>query len=265
MSLRHAIQWVKPSGILACVGGVALLVSVAGLVCAWLRPTPARAASNLAYTVMRTEAGFDNAGMQRYTNYYVEAQRADGSKVFRATTKDVQNRELYFANGDHVRVNELMGAKSTYPGEGVPELAAKSPETSCVSKNELAQGWIVKEGETIGGYRTARSTRVTHDGTFMIWYGLDLGCAVLQLRYQHGNGVTEQTLTKVIPGEPDYALFQLSAALNEVPPSALLKCSVANCTPLPDDYKTRIDQRYYDARAKAAGQGSQLTRGKVGS
>lgn len=264
MSPRQVIQWVKSSGILARAGGLALVFLAGGLLYVWLRPTPAHAATSLAYTVMRTEAVYDNTGTQRYTNYYVEAQRADGSKVFRSTTNDVQNRELYFANGDHIRVNELMGAKTTYPGVSGEARVMRSPDESCVSRTELQAGWLVNSGEPIGGYRTARATLTTRDGPLTIWYGLDLGCAVLQLRLQHSNGATEQKLTAVIPGEPDPALFQLSAALNEVPPSELLSCSRANCGPLPAGYNERVDQHYYEIRARAAA-GTKYTSGVTGN
>jgi hypothetical protein len=219
-----------------------------GLLFAWLRPTPARAEPRSAHTVMRTESVFDNTGTLRYTNYYVEALRSDGSKAFRSTTKDVQKRELYFVNGDHIRVSELKGVKSTYPHESRAGRVVKDPQASCASRQEMDSGWVVSGREKIGGYRAARLTRVSGDGTLTIWYGLDLGCAVLQQRLRHKSGASEQKLTAVIPGEPDLALFQLSAALREEAPSEMLGCSGASCTPPPPSYLEKLD-RHYTTRA----------------
>jgi hypothetical protein len=171
--------------------------------------------------------------------------------MFRSTTKDVQKRELYFANGDHIRINELMGAKSTFLNESEGRLPARAPEASCLSQQEAASGWVVSGQDLIGGYKSARITRVAKDRTWTIWYGLDLNCAVLQERLQHETGVTEQRLTAVTLGEPDTALFQLSTALKESPPSQLLGCPSGPCATPPAPYLERIDRHYYEVRAAA--------------
>src|SRR5271165_4383520 len=95
---------------------IAILALNAGrLMYRGLRPTKVRAASPVAYTVLRTEHVFDPAGALRSTNHYVEAVRSDGSKMWRGTTNSVQNRNIYFANGDFVLTSELIGKKSTFP------------------------------------------------------------------------------------------------------------------------------------------------------
>ncbi len=216
------------------------------------RPAPARAASTAAYTVLRTEKVFDNTGTLEFTNHYVEAVRSDGSRMRRSTTRDLQKREIYFANGDRVTTNELAGLKSTYPNVGQP--APRDPKASCTTTEELASGRIIGGEDNIGGYRAVRLVNLLGASTLTMWYGLDLGCAVLQQRFQHETGITDQDLAAVIPGEPDAALFQLSASLKEVPPSRLFACpdGLPGCTELSDRAQRRIDGQYYDARAKAA-------------
>ena len=230
-----------------------LVLSAARLVYLGFLPTRARAASTVAYTVLRTESGFDSAGTLKYTNHYVEAVQSDGSRMWRGSTKDVQKRRIDFANGDHVVINELMGRKSTYPRKSAGPPVPRDPKASCAIAQELHSGWVVGGDDTVGAYRAVRMVNVNGPRTSTIWYGLDVGCAVLQLRLQHETGVTQQNLAAVILGEPDAALFQLSASIKEVPPSELFDCSGVEgpCTALSDQTKQRMDGTYYQVRAKA--------------
>ena len=174
--------------------------------------------------------------------------------MWRGTTKDVQQREIDFANGDHITTNELGGRKSTYPGKYAGPSALRDPKASCANVHDTEAGLVVSGEDNIAGYRAVRMVmNVGSGGTLTMWYGLDLGCAVVQSRFQHESGQTEQKLAAVILGEPDAALFQLSASLKEVPPSELFACPQQGraCTPLPDEMKQRLDKTYDDARAKA--------------
>jgi hypothetical protein len=178
--------------------------------------------------------------------------------MLRATTKHVQQRTIYFASGDFVKTSELKGKKSTYPKLYDGPQVRRDPAAGCVTADqEHDPRWTMGGEDTIGGYRAARV--VMHLGsmrTLTMWYGLEAGCALLQQRFQHETGVTDQNLAAVILGEPDAALFQVSASLKEGPPSELVNCSDregGTCTGLPDQYKQRVDKIYYDAQAKAAG------------
>jgi hypothetical protein len=255
MSRLRNINW-KHAGRIVLWAMVAILALNAGrLVYSGFRPSRARAASTVAYTVLRTENGFDHAGTLMYTNHYVEAVRSDGSKMWRGTTKDVQKRRIDFANGDHVVINELLARKSTYPKKSAGPPVPRDPKASCATTQELTSGWVIGGEDTIGAYRAVRMVYDSSPRTWTIWYSLDVGCAVLQLRLQHETGVTQQNLAAIISGEPDAALFQLSASSKEVPPSELFDCSGVEgrpCMELPDQTKQRMDNTYDDVRAKAA-------------
>lgn len=250
--LSHRISALSrgPSSLLLPFGSTALTVTGAALLYAAFHSAPVRAATS-SYTVWRTESVFDNTGILQFTNHYVEAFRSDGAKAFRSTTKDVQKREIYFPNGEHVRVNELMGAKSTYLNEAGAQAIIRNPQESCASEQELGSGWVVAGRDTIAGHAASRLQHMASDGTWTIWYGLDLHCAVLQLRLEHASGITKQELAAVVLGEPDASLFQLSTALKEVPPSQLFGCPDPTCKALPSAYLERLDRHYYQLKPNA--------------
>jgi hypothetical protein len=234
-----------------------LTLNVGRLVYKGFRPARVRAASTVAYTVLRTEKVFDDVGTLRYTHHYVDAVRSDGSKMWRGTTKDVQQRGIDFANGDHVKTSELIGKKSTYPKLYAGPPVPRDPAAGCVTVQEQNPRWTIGGEESIGGgYRAVRMVMNLGDArTLTMWYGLDVGCALLHQRFQHETGVTEQNLDAVILGEPDAALFQVSASLKEVPPSELFDCldrKGGTCTALPDETKQRLDKTYHDVHLKAA-------------
>ena len=86
------------------------------------------------------------------------------------------------------------------------------------------------------------------------WYALDVGCAMLQLRFEHEDGLTVQNLASLVDGEPDPALFQLPADFQEVTPSGLYEpiCSPSGkCTSPSQSYLQRLDDDYRALRAKA--------------
>ena len=215
-----------------------------------LKPFKVRAASGAPYTVLRTETGFDKAGIPRYTNHYLEAIRTDGSTMKRVTTSVVQQRTIYFASGDEVLANELLGRKSTYPKRysGVP--LAREPQASCQNASDMKTGWVAHGVDVVGGYRTVRYVLPGPKRTLTAWYAPDAGCALLQLRLQHEDGVTVQNLTSIILGEPD-----VPDTLQEVPPSSLYEpiCSGAassTCSSVPESVKQRLDKNYYAVRVK---------------
>jgi hypothetical protein len=256
MSSLRSIDW-RRSGRLFLWAMVAILtLNVGRLVYKTFRPARVRAASTLAYTVLRTEKVFDEVGTLRYTNHYVNAVRSDGSKMWRGTTEDVQQRGIDFANGDHVETSELMGKKSTYPKLYAGPPVPRDPAAGCVTAQEQNPRWTIGGEESIGGYRAVRMVmNVGGARTLTMWYGLDVACALLQQRLEHETGVTDQNLDAVILGEPDAALFQVSASLKEVPPSEFFECSDrkgGTCKALPDETQQRLDNRYHEVHLKAA-------------
>jgi hypothetical protein len=216
-----------------------------------LTPHKVRAASGDPYTVLRTESGFDKAGTLRYTNQYIEAVRADGSNMWKATTSLVQQRRIYFANGEKVLTNELLGKKSTYPKQ-FASIPARRPEASCLSPSDLKVGWVLDGTDSVGGYRTARVMFKGSKRIMTAWHALDAGCALLQLRLEHEDGLTVQNLSSLVFGEPDPTLFQVPANFQETPPSGLYPpiCSGGgSCTSLPEAVMQRRDNNYHALRA----------------
>jgi len=203
----------------------------------------AQAASQTPYTVVRTESGFDKAGTLRYTNYYVEALRSDGSTMWRASTSQVQQRKIFFANGDEVLTQDLLERKSTYPKRFAGAPLQRDPKSHCTSADDTKGLWVPSGEESIGGHRAARMVLTSGGRTFTAWYALDVGCALLQQRLEHETGVTVQNLTSLVVGEPDRALFQVPVSYQETPPSGLF-------VKIPDAVKQRLDQNYYGVRAR---------------
>jgi len=216
-------------------------------------PRKVQAASGRPYTVLRTESGFDKRGTLRYTNNYVEALRADGSNMWSATTSLVQQRTINFANGDQVLTNELIRKMSTYPKNFAAVPVRRDPEASCLSESAIKTGWIADGTETIGGYRAARQVLKASNRTLIAWHALDVGCALLQQRLEHQDGITVQNLASLILGEPSPALFNVSPDFQEVPPSGLYEplCKGGSCKSLPEPVKQRLDDNYYQVRSKA--------------
>jgi hypothetical protein len=212
-----------------------------------------RAATERPYTVVRTERGFDKDGTLRYTNQYTEALRTDGAKMWQATTSVVQQRRINFANGDEVLTNEILGRRSTYPRKhfGVP--GRRDPATSCYGELDAKAGWVIDGIDSISGHRAIRLAFTRAGRNWRTWYALDSACAVLQMHYEEDGVRTLQELTSFTVGQPDPNLFDVPAAFQEVPPSALFErtCRDGNCTaPLPDTQKQRLDKTYFDLRAR---------------
>jgi hypothetical protein len=81
--------------------------------------------------------------------------------------------------------------------------------------------------EDISGYRTVKLSR----GNETYWYALDYGCAMVRSRSDLGaEGISENRLVALIPGDPDQSLFA-TEQLQEVAPSAAMRQqNPANCT-----------------------------------
>jgi hypothetical protein len=249
MFILKSAVWRRNIRFVLWAGVTILALNAVRLAYRGVRPVVARAASPVSFTVFRTEQVFDAAGTLKFTHHYVEAVRSDGSKMWRGTTNDVQSRDIYFANGDMVQTNELAGTKSTFPKKYAGPPSPRDPNGNCATTEEINSHWTNEGTDTVGPYRAVRRVMdVGHGRRLTMWYGVDVGCAVLKQRLEHETGVTEQNLDAIILGEPDRALFQFPASLNELPPSQLFSCQGAACAPLPDDFKQKIDKSYYELR-----------------
>jgi len=216
------------------------------------KPIKAHAASSTPYTVVRMESGFDKTGNLRYTNKYVEALRGDGSIMRTFTSSVVQQRRIEFANGDYVLMNELLGKMSTYPKRFPPGHLRRDPQASCFTASDGKAGSVIDGQETISGYRTVRFKHVGSTRTIVEWRSLDVGCALLQSRFEHEDGLTVQNLAALTIGEPPSTLFEVPKAFQEVQPSSQYEpiCKDGRCTSVPDSVKQSMDKKYNDLRAK---------------
>lgn len=216
-------------------------------------PLKARAAAPV-YTVVRTETAFDKAGNGLYTTEYLDAVGTDGSRVSRIWSPVGRQRHITFANGEGVAINELIGKKSTYPKK-FPFLQVKrDPDRSCSSDVDAKVGAAIEGTDYIGGHRAVRFGHVNAEGDWKAWYAPDAGCALIQQRFEYDGGVTVQQLVSLGFGEPDPALFQVPASIQETPPSGLYvpQCLNGKCDkPLPDSVKTMLDKKYYEVRTQA--------------
>ena len=90
-----------------------------------------------------------------------------------------------------------------------------------------------------------------------VWYALDYGCELVGQRAVFPDSVDEKFVDRVLPGEPDPALFTIPGNYREVPPSELDRASFlrygtyASGTKLPaglaEEWR-RSDSRYYQER-----------------
>lgn len=255
MSTINTLKAKRAGQILLSIVAIALGFNFLRLVLVRHSPSSVHAASPYPYTVMRVEKVFDNTGNLKHIYHYTEASRSDGSRMWRGSTDSVDQREIFFANGDFVRTDEIHGRKSTYPQlySGVP--GQKHEHASCISQDESRLGYVLSGQETISGYRAYRIVRNGAKQTVTVWRAPDFGCAQIQFRLDHQTGITEQTLAALLPGEPDGALFRVAGSSQEVLPS-ILAAGCAEVTPnckstLPEAVNARLDKNYGEVRGKA--------------
>jgi len=257
MLTQVGINWRRFGTLLFAAAGFILALNLGRLVYARIAPSHAGSALHVPYvpyTVLRTESGFDNTGTLKYTNHYIEAERSDGSTMWRFASDLVQQRKLDFANGDHVRTNEVAGRKSTYPKRFSGRPVQRTPQASCITDADRKSGWTLGGEDTVDGHRAIRIVYRSGRRAMTTWRALDAACAVLQLHFEHETGRTEQNLSALILAEPDAALFQVPASFQEVPPSELQDaCSDAGipcASTIPDSVRKRLDKTYSDLRSR---------------
>ncbi len=210
-----------------------------------------RAHSVAPYTVVRTENGYDEAGALKYVNQYVDALRSDGSQVHQVATSIENRRRIEFATGDEIQTNELLLRKSTYPKKSAGISAWRDPDASCRVAGD--DRWVVEGTEVISGHPTVRHVLPGEKRKMTVWYALDAQCALVQLRFEHEDGITVQSLASLSVGEPVSALFDVASNYQEVPPSKLHGpvCKDGRCTSVPEAVQERLDKQYYALRAQS--------------
>lgn len=255
MSILDRMNWRRGAQFVLWTCVVILALNLLRLAFVHVSVPAAQAASPSPYTVLRIEKVFDKTGTVRFTHHYTEAVRSDGSRMWRGSTGSVQQREIYFSNGDFVVTDEIRGKKSTYPRayRGVP--GQRHPQQSCLTEEEIHLGFALVGEDDIAGYRALRIARTRGKSTVTSWRAPGFGCAVLQSRLDHESGVSEQALAALVPGEPDGGLFRIPASFQEVPPSILLfsDCPDPNSpckSTLSESARKVRDKGYYDLRAK---------------
>lgn len=255
MSILNLVNWRRATQVFLWTCVVILALNLLRLAFVRVSVPAAQAASPSPYTVLRVEKVFDKTGTIRFTHHYTEAVRSDGSRMKLGSTGSVQQREIYFSNGDFVVTDEVRGKKSTYPRAylGVP--GQRHPQQSCLTEEETRLGFVVVGEDDIAGYRALRIASTKGKRTVTSWRAAGFGCAVLRSRLDHEGGVSEQALAALVPGEPDMGLFRIPASFQEVPPSILLfsECPDTNApckSTLSESARKARDKGYYDLRAK---------------
>jgi hypothetical protein len=234
--------------------GVAALLLIANIARLYMASNHTVSAQTIyPYTVIRTETVYDQFGKARLTHRYMEAVRSDGSKMWKGSTQEVQQRQVYFANGDEVRMNELAARKSTFTGASSGPAEQRSPMNSCLTSDNIKAGLRPDGTESVAGHKAIRVMSTQAKRTMTYWFAIDEGCALIRQRFEHETGVTEQNLSGIFAGEPDAGLFMIPFAFQEVLPSALFSCADPGrtCkTPVPDAMREKMDRRYLQLNAK---------------
>ena len=116
------------------------------------------------------------------------------------------------------------------------------PTRGCIH-NDLGElvfpGQIASDSDSIAGYETIK---VTSDHS-TVWFAPQLGCATVKSITRHGGGTNEKVATRIIPGEPDGALFAVMG-YQEVRPSVFFEMD-------PDsDAARKMDAVYFRNRPR---------------
>lgn len=182
----------------------------------------------ISYTVILKETVSIN-GSHRPGVEVTRAVRSDGSEMFRMVETTPGRpmsslRDIQFASGKYVFVNDLQGFKNTIerPAPAVPML--RDPASRCVNSLDgmpFVPGQVVIGEETVVGIRAVK----IQASNAMWWFAMECGCAMIRSRVDFGDkgGVSEKELVSLIPGEPAPELFDVRTDFTEVPRSQVAK------------------------------------------
>ena len=236
--------------------GVGFAAFLGRLIHSQLGAQEVRVGGPIPYTVKLVETVHSLDGRAGVTSEEIWAIRSDGSRVLRLEHKSgrgTTQRTINFASGIEVTINERANTKSTVAKPINPAILQRDPASKCM--NSLAgepftspPEEVYAGEETIAGYRTVK---LTDKNNITAWYALDCGCAMVKSRHDWGNGFTEKNLVALIPGEPEAALFEVSAQAREVPPSVMILGSGEdwkNAQPHTVERLRKLDEYYYAHR-----------------
>jgi len=239
------------------VGGI---VHVGQVVYSGLKAKEARVGSPIPHTVVLHETVVSPNGTVYKGANFTRAVRSDGSSLlWRAYENDngpaynfmtYSERIIQFASGIKVTVNELTRMKSTIAYTVNSGRWQRDPASKCM--NSFAgvpmvdsPPDVISGEETVSGYRAVRITR----NNSTIWYALDFGCAMVKDRTEWaGQGYSEKSLVKLIPGEPDTSLYAIDGSIKEAPPSEMMLRPGLPMTSQNTELLRRLDETYYKHR-----------------
>jgi hypothetical protein len=121
-----------------------------------------------------------------------------------------------------------------------------------MTPQDASRGLLPAAHERVYNLPAVRFAQTWGKERLTMWYSLDFGCAILQQRFEHENGVSEQGLTSLTQSEPEASLFEVSSAFQEVPPSRLFDCPTQTGSCMGDAVAAQIDKDYYDTRTRWA-------------
>jgi hypothetical protein len=188
-----------------------------------------------------------------------QAIRSDGSFVVLSAYEksdgeplgmEKRERTIRFASGIKVAINELTGTKSTETYKFNPARWQRDPNSKCFNAFDgtakvSSPPAVISGEETIAGYRTVKIIR--ENATW--WFALDVGCAMVKERMDWGGqGSSEKNLVTITHGEPEAALFDVSANIREAPPSERMLRPGLTLKPRDIELLRSYDDAYYKNR-----------------
>lgn len=212
----------------------------------------AQVASIVPYTVVLAETMTGPTGQRKPGPLQTWAGRSDGSIAVRMDLPSSGNREIHFASGMHVLLNDVARVKSTTQ-RAIEYSWARDLRENCATR---ITGLPLKRSgepvvEHVGGYQVAR---IKHTDGITLWFALDYGCALIKQRMDFGSqGASDLELVSLIPGEPAAAVFAVPDDYTEGPPSSFPaaqpspKCT-GECEKSMKAHLGRADQDYYRHR-----------------
>lgn len=210
----------------------------------------AQVVSVVPYTVVLAETITGPSGQRQPGPLQTWAGRSDGSVAVRMGLPSSGNREIYFASGIHVLLNDVARVKSTTQ-RAVEYSWARDARENCTRR---ITGVPLKRNadpvrEQMAGYR---AVRIQQSDSTTLWFALDYGCALIRQRMDFGaQGASDLELVSLTPGEPDTALFTTPSYYTEGPPSSFpsarpsVRCT-GDCEKSMKSYLERAD--YYRHR-----------------
>lgn len=229
----------------------------------WLRAKEMRVGGPIPYIVILHETIFrpDRSSMRSVE--LTQAIRSDGSFAWRSVYEkgDDENevvpqekihkeRNIRFASGIQVLINELTNTKSTVVNKDNPARWQRDPNSKCINSFAgtpmvSSPTEVISGEEAVAGYRAVK----IKNNNITWWFALDVGCAMVKASYDWGKqGSGEKNLSALIPGEPEAALFDVPADIREAPPSERMPRPGVTLQPKDIDLFRRLDEEYYKNR-----------------